>query len=242
MNTTVRTLHWMPESGPPQQLFVLLHGVGANAADMAPLATQLREAFPQCAVLALDGFDAFDAIPGGGAGRQWFSIAGITEDNRAARVAEVMPALAATVRAAQQAVGLDAQATCLVGFSQGSICALELVQHEDGIVGRVLAFAGRYARLPEHAPRLTTLHFFHGKQDEVIAVSHARAAIERLAALQGDATIDISSGAGHEIDEALLDSALMRLRSHIPRRTWAQAMGAAPARAAGEDPDDEAVH
>jgi phospholipase/carboxylesterase len=235
MNTEIRTLRWLPEQGEPQQLFLLLHGVGADADNLAPLAEVLRHEFPQSAVLAFDGFEPFDGIPGGGAGRQWFSIQGVTDANRAARVQAVLPALAATVQAAQQATGLDAQATALVGFSQGSICALALAQAHDGIAGRVLAFAGRYAELPQTAPRQTTLHFFHGADDAVIPVQHARDAMQRLAELQGDATIDIASGVGHEIDGALLQQALFRLRNHIPQRTWAAAMGAA----AGQAPDDE---
>lgn len=238
MDDTVKTLRWLPTEGAPQQLFLLLHGVGANAADLAPLAEHLRQAFPQSAVLAFDGFEAFDGIPGGGAGRQWFSIQGVSDANRAERVAAVLPALAATVRAAQQVTGVEPAGTALVGFSQGAICALELAQTHDGLAGRVLAFAGRYAALPTVAPRLTTLHFFHGADDPVIPVQHARQAIERLAALGGDATIDIASGVGHEIDQHLLDSALLRLSRHIPARTWAEAMGAA-ARRADDDEDRE---
>ena len=228
MNTTVKTLQWGPEQGAPEQLFLLLHGVGANAADMAPLAEHLRREFPQAAVLAFDGFDAFDGIPGGGVGRQWFSIQGITEANRDTRVNAVLPALADTVRAAQQATGLGPQATALVGFSQGAICALALAQAHDGLAARVLAFAGRYGVLPRHAPRHTTLHFFHGGADPVITVQHAKDAMQRLAELQADATIDIAEGAGHEINGALLQRALYRLRNHIPHRAWAQAMGAVP--------------
>ncbi|MEK8049214.1 esterase [Ideonella sp. DXS22W] len=232
------TLQWLPADGSaPQQLMVLLHGWGASAADMAPLAQVLRQQFPQCAVLAPEGFEPVD---GTGAvqmaGRQWFSLASaqggmITEAERPARVAAVLPRLAEWLRTAQAATGVGPQATALVGFSQGSICALELVQRHDGAAGRVLAFAGRYAALPDAAPRETTLHFFHGGADGVIPVTHAKAAIERLAALQGDATIDIAEGAGHEIPPALLRCALQRLTSHIPQRTWREALGAAPARA-----------
>jgi phospholipase/carboxylesterase len=239
MDDTVTTLRWLPTDGAPQQLFLLFHGVGANAADLAPLAEQLHQAFPQAAVLAFDGFEPFDGIPGGGAGRQWFSILGVSDANRAQRVAAVMPALSDLVRAAQQVTGVDPQATALVGFSQGAICALELAQTHDGLAGRVLAFAGRYATLPTLAPRMTTLHFFHGADDEVIPVQHARQAIERLAAIGGDATIDIASGVGHEIDAHLLRSALLRLTRHIPARTWAQAMGAAPGQPGADDDERE---
>jgi len=219
------TLQWLPADGPPAQLLVLLHGWGAAAADMAPLARALQRQFPQAAVLVPEGFEPVDT---GLAGRQWFSLAGISDANRAARVAAVLPRLAGWVRAAQDATGVGPQATALFGFSQGAILSLELVQQHDGLAGRVLSFAGRYATLPVAAPQQTTLHFFHGEDDAVIPAAQARQAIERLAALQGDATIDIARGVGHEIPPALVQAALHRLTHHIPHRTWAAAMGAVP--------------
>ena len=55
------TLQWLPASGRPEQLMLLLHGWGASAADMAPLALALQAAFPQAALLAPQGF-----VPGTG--------------------------------------------------------------------------------------------------------------------------------------------------------------------------------
>ena len=220
------TLQWLPAQGLPEQLMLLLHGWGANAADMAPLAMSLRQAFPQAALLAPQGFDAADEASA--TGRQWFSVAGVTEVNRQARVAAVLPRLAAWVRAAQSATGLGPAATALAGFSQGAICALELVQQEDGIAGRVLSFSGRYARLPETAPQHTTLHFFHGGADGVIPAEQARLAIAHLSGLHGDATIDIAEGLGHALPPSLVSVAIERLRSHIPHRTWMAAMGQVP--------------
>lgn len=229
MDTTpVKTLRWLPASGQPEQLMLLFHGVGANAADLAPLAEHLQREFPQAALLAFDGIEPFDGDPSGTA-RQWFSIQGVTEANRAARIDAVVPLVAALVEAAQSATGLGPQATALVGFSQGAIVSLAAVQAHDGLAGRVLAFAGRYAVLPDSAPQHTTLHFFHGGADAVIPVQHAKDAMQRLANLNGDATIDIAENAGHEINGALLNCALFRLRNHIPHRSWAAAMGAVPA-------------
>lgn len=229
------TRAWWPADGSsPQQLMLLLHGWGASPDDLAPLAQALRAAFPQSAVLAPEGFDPVDT---GLAGRQWFSLAGITEANRPLRVQPVLPRLASWVQAVQAATGVGAQATALVGFSQGAILALELAQLHDGIAGRVLAFSGRYASLPAVAPARTTLHFFHGATDTVIPAAQSRLAIERLAALQGDATIDIAHSVGHELAPVLVDCALHRLTHHIPARTWAEALGAAP-RGAGDALDD----
>jgi phospholipase/carboxylesterase len=230
-------LEWLPASGRPEQLLILLHGVGADPAGLVPLARALRHQFTQAAVLAPAGFDAFDMAP---AGRQWFSVRGVTEDNRVDRVAAGLPRLLAWIKAAQHRTGVGPAATALVGFSQGSIMALEAVAAEDGLAGRVVAFSGRYARLPGQAPALTTIHLLHGSADPVMPVALARAALEHLGRLHGDATLDIADGVGHELHPSLLDCALHRLTSHIPQRTWQAAMGGlqqggGAARAEGDD-------
>jgi len=225
-------IEWLPLQGRPEQLLLLLHGVGADGRSMAPLAQALRAEFPQAAIVAPDAPHPFDA---GGAGRQWFSVRGIDEASRVPRCAAALAPLADWVRATQQRLGVSPAATALVGFSQGAIMALELAAAEDGLAGRVLAFAGRYARLPDAAPRHTTLHLFHGGADPVMPAAHARAALEHLGALHGDATIDIAEGVGHELHPVLLQCALQRLRTHIPLRTWQAALGAVSGRPAAED-------
>lgn len=230
----------MPAQGRPEQLMVLLHGVGGRGESMVPLADRLRKEFPQAAIVSPDGFEPLDADPSGRA-RQWFSVTGITEENRPERVSAAVPALRQWISEQQQLTGVGPAATALWGFSQGAIMALALVQVHDGMAGRVLSFSGRYDRLPDVAPMETTLHFLHGSADPVISVQHARSAIERLAELQGDATIDIAEGVGHEINGDLLACALHRLRSHIPHRTWAAALGAVRGAAAREAEDGEDV-
>jgi len=241
MNTTAPTRTWLPVEGRPEQLMLLLHGVGGNAAGMSPLAERLQREFPQAAIVARDGFSPLDGEPTGTL-RQWFSVRGIDEANRVERVAAMLPTLANWVGEMQRTHDVGPAATALWGFSQGAIVSLELVQAHDGIAGRVLAFAGRYARLPQVAPKLTTLHWLHGSADMVIPATHAQAALQRLAELEGDATLDVAEGIGHEINAHLLQCALQRLRSHIPLRTWAAALGAAAdmrQRANDEDDDED---
>lgn len=223
-------IEWLPAEGRPEQLMLLLHGVGGDGAGMAPLAQALRAEFPQAAILAPDAPHPFDGGGGGPRGRQFFSIQGITEDNRADRVAMALGPLLKWVRATQQRLQMAPPTTALVGFSQGAILALEAALAADGIAGRVLAFAGRFVALPEAAPRHTTLHFFHGSADPVIPAAHTQMAMEALQALRGDATMDIAQGVGHELHPVLVQRAIFRLRNHIPARTWAEALGAAPHR------------
>jgi phospholipase/carboxylesterase len=217
-------IEWLPEQQPAPQLLILLHGVGGAGATMLPLAEALRAHFTQAAILAPDAPLPFD---GGGAGRQWFSATGIDDFNRFDRVQAALGPLRDWVQAMQQRLGVGPQATAIAGFSQGAILGLELARQADGLMGRVLAFGGRYARLPDAAPRYTTLHLLHGGDDAVIPADHARAALQHLAVLDGDATLDIAQGVGHTLHPALIHGALHRLQSHIPHRTWRAAMGAA---------------
>jgi phospholipase/carboxylesterase len=229
----------LPAQGRPEQWMVLLHGRGQDAAAMLPLARALRDAFPQAALLLPQGFDACD---GEGAPdparRQWMTGSACDEAGLADRAAAALPRLARWVRDAQQRLGAAPQATALAGFSQGALMALELASAHDGLVGRVLAFAGRYATLPPRAPQLTTLHFFHGGADDVHPAAHSRRALEHLGVLHGDATLDIAEGVGHEMHPALIDCALHRLTHHIPHRTWRAALGALPASAHAARNDD----
>lgn len=226
----IRLIQILPESGePPKQLMILLHGVGASAQDLVPLAHALRESFPAAAFVLPDGVEPFDASPAL-AGRQWFSIQGVTEEDRPARVRAALPAFVELIRACQRHFGIGEAATALIGFSQGSIMALEACAAVPGLAGRVLAFSGRYARLPETVSPLTSYHFLHGAEDGVIAASNSRAAFEHLSGLEGgDATLDIADGVGHEVHEALVDRALFRLTHHVPVRIWKEAMGATAA-------------
>jgi len=142
-----------------------------------------------------------------------------------------LPALVRWVRAQQQRLGVAPAATALGGFSQGAILSLAAVLREDGLAGRVLAFGGCFTAPPVAAPQQTTVHLFHGGADAVIPADGSRQALQWLDGLQGDATLDIAEGIGHELHPALIDCALHRLTHHIPMRTWRAALGGLPAAA-----------
>lgn len=155
-----------------------------------------------------------------------------------AAVAAALPALRDWVATQQARLGVAPQATALAGLGPGATLALALACAADGLAGRVLAFGGRFVDLPAAAPELTTLHLLHGADDALTPARHARRALTHLGALQGDATLDVAEGVAHGLHPALIDSALVRLRNHIPHRTWRAALGAVPqaARRPAADP------
>ncbi|MBL8340243.1 MAG: esterase [Rubrivivax sp.] len=228
-------VEWLPASGAPEQLILLLHGWRGDASHMLPLAQALRGAFPQAAILAPDGPSPGDGTtPQRARGRQWYAVTGLVFDDAgmklwAERVQACVPGLVHWVRAQQRRLNVGAAATALAGFSQGGIISMAAALATDGLAGRVLGFGARCLQRPLEAPQRTTFHLFHGGADEVIAAQGSRDAFRWLADLQGDATIDIAEGVGHELHPALIECALHRLTHHIPMRTWREALGAVPA-------------
>jgi phospholipase/carboxylesterase len=198
-------------------LFVLLHGGGGAALDMLDLAAVLGDAFGEAAIVIPEGFEAIHV---GKTERQWFPTFELSDDNRPQRVAAAVPALAQFIREQQQRFAILQSDTALAGFAEGATVALALSDQHDGLVGRVLAFSGRYAALPDKAPSLTTLHLLHGQRDAVVPVELAQQAYAQLTALGADATCDIASSVGHELHPALMDQAVHRLRTCVPLRHW----------------------
>ncbi|MCV2419570.1 esterase [Paucibacter sp. DJ2R-2] len=232
MSTPQRSqaLALLPDKGLPELLFLLLHGAGADAAQMRPLAQALRAQYPQAAVVSINGPEAFDQ-PSGSAqsskGQQWYSLQGASDDDHPERVAAALPGFVATVRAWAEQFDMAWERVALAGFSQGAVMALEAVQAEPQLAGRVLAFSGAYARPPAHAPDQVSLHILHGQRDPVLPYQDQVTAARRLVQLGADVTADVLPDLGHELHAELIDRAMEQLRTFVPARVWKAAMEAA---------------
>ena len=145
-----------------------------------------------------------------------------------------MPTFIDIVRYWQQQSGVGADATALIGFSQGSIMSLESVKAKPGLASRVIAFNGRFATLPTSATTQTTIHLIHGGEDRVIELSHAVAAQEALIREGGDVTLDIVDDLGHAIDDRSMQFALDRLRYTVPKHYFDEALS-------GGKPDNDDI-
>lgn len=102
---------------PAQQLLLLFHGVGDNPVAMGEIGSWFAPLFPDALVVSIGGVEP----SGPASGRQWFSVQGVTEENRRARIDAIMPVFIETVRYWQKQSGVGANATALIGFSQGRL-------------------------------------------------------------------------------------------------------------------------
>lgn len=173
------SLRLAPLSGQaPELCIAILHGVGASANAMQPVAQALAKGLPTAAVVALNGYDPFDL---GGNGRQWFSVKGITEDNRPARVEAALPRVDQAIATEEARLGLTRRKTVILGFSQGAILALHMAASSPNPPMAVIALAGRLAGPPSPAPQpRPPVLLSHGAMDAVIQVAHMDAAATAL--------------------------------------------------------------
>ena len=82
-------LELLPRDRAPEMLFILLHGYGDRPEGLLGLAGQLRETFPEAAVIIPPGF-AESVWPDG---REWYSLEGLTRENERERLSAVLPLL-----------------------------------------------------------------------------------------------------------------------------------------------------
>lgn len=186
------------------QLVLLFHGVGSSAQDLAPVAAALSKAQPKATVVSVEAPHPSQL----GRGKEWFSVVGVTEENRPQRIAQAMPLFLETIRHWQNKIGIGSQRTVLVGFSQGSIMSLESTQTAEFVAGKVIAIAGRFAQTVRLAPNGTQVHLIHGEQDGVVAPEWSIHAHQQLKTLGTNVTLDLLPGLGHGIDERALKLAV----------------------------------
>lgn len=179
-----------------RQLVILLHGVGSNGADMAALGKAWVASLPDTV------FEAPDAPFRHGGGFAWFSIDGVTEANRPQRIEAARADFDRVIAALIDHHGFadTLHQVAFVGFSQGSIMALDAVASSRWQVGRVLAYSGRLASPQPLKPSLSTkVMLIHGSADPVIPATETVQAATLLGELKMQVESVILPGLGHTI-------------------------------------------
>ncbi|ACM31265.1 alpha/beta hydrolase [Rhizobium rhizogenes] len=160
-------------------LVIMLHGVGSSGSDLAPLANTWKDSLPG-AVFASPNAPSRSSF---GSGYQWFSVAGVTEDNRSTRIIEARTAFDTTISAIIEENGFSDRLNrvVFVGFSQGTIMALDAIASGRWPVGAVVGFSGRLASpLPLQAAVSTPVLLVHGSADAVIPAAETTKAAALL--------------------------------------------------------------
>lgn len=205
----------------PDLLFLLLtdSGIAPDGPDtLAPLAAALHAQYPNAVTLNLHP-PLRDAE---GRCRWWLDDAPSLDGLNA-----TLPHLVERLRREARKLDLPWQRVALAGVGDGALLALEAVQAEAQLAGRVLAFAGGYLSRPEHAPQEVCVHLLHGLADQRFPYRHVVDAAQSLVDLGADVTADLLPHLDHGLHPALIAKAMEQLRTFIPARLWREAVVAA---------------
>ena len=184
---------------------------------MIPAAFKYQARFPSAALVVPSGFSLYQKTP---ESKQWFSTSGLTDENRMARIAEILPRIEQLVRREQTNHRVSSARTVLIGYSQGGTVALEAVKAFPELAGAVVAYSARFARLPQAGTRMDSrIHLVHGEYDSVVSRVYAERAERALSGLHVPVTLDIIQDLGHALThEAICRGSLRLLQGIYERR------------------------
>lgn len=190
-----------PRSGrAPTSLVLFLHGYGADANDLIDLGRAWAPALPETAFVSLP---APDRCPGTPQGRQWFTLQRRDQIEMQTGVGSARMALAAMIDAEARRAGVDHGAVALVGFSQGTMMALDAALTGGRRLAAVVGYSGLLA--DADAARAATagsvppILLIHGDRDEMIPVGALFGSANVLAAAGHPVEWHVSPGLGHGI-------------------------------------------
>ncbi|HVY51120.1 MAG TPA: phospholipase [Devosia sp.] len=199
--------------GAARQVMVLLHGYGADGADLIGLGAQWRDAWPDMLFVAPNAPWACARNP---AGYEWFALGDRpVEDFRREGADRVRPVIVNFLIDLWSQTGLSARDTVLCGFSQGAMMALHVGLALDRPVRGVIAFSG--ALIPPPPPwSKPPVALIHGDLDSVVPVALCDEA-ERILRAEGiEVRRHIEQSMGHGIAPDGLGFATGFLHSLMP--------------------------
>jgi phospholipase/carboxylesterase len=216
-------------SGTTKSIVIFLHGFGADGSDLIGLAPELAPTLPDTVFYSPNAPHPCEMSP---FGRQWFSLASY-DPEFLRRDAHTMPtALKALAEGARENTAslagfidealmqhqLDAGKLALVGFSQGTMMALQLgpryPQQLAGIVGFSGALLGHDTLAPEIVSR-PPITLIHGSADPVVPVQASHMAQSVLTENGFDVSLHERPGLPHGIDGEGLAIAAKFLKQHL---------------------------
>ena len=188
------------QSGKATSLVVVLHGYGADGADLLGLADSLAPHLPDTAFAAPDAPEPCR----GGYGRQWFPIPwldGSSEVAAAIGLAAATDDLNGYLDQQLAAHSLSADRLCVLGFSQGAMMAMHVVPRRHAAIAGIVAISGRLL-VPERIGEVVSkppVLLIHGDEDQVVPFTDMGTAGRTLVAAGFETFGHVMHGTGHGI-------------------------------------------
>lgn len=181
-----------------KKLVVIFHGYGANGDDLIDLAYHWSPQFPDVDFLAPNAPEKCEMNP---LGYQWFGLRDFSPFNVRSGLDRIRLTVTNYLQSLLQDHRLGIQDLVLVGFSQGSMVALDMLFALPGLNG-VLAYSGAFyppvATPPlSHRPQVMLVH---GTSDMVVPFAAMAEADRQLRLFGITPTTHAIPNLGHGID------------------------------------------
>lgn len=204
-------------AGAADSLVIFLHGYGADGNDLIGLAGPLAPHLPRTRFLAPNAPEPCPANP---AGFQWFPIPWLdgTPESAAQILAESSFRLLDRWLDEVAEAGIGPERTVIVGFSQGTMMALQVGLRRRTPLAGIVGFSGKLLKPEKLAGEIASrppVLLVHGDQDPVVPFSSLKEARAALAAAEVPVAAHVSTGTAHGIAPDGLGLALGFIRDRF---------------------------
>ncbi|WP_415183093.1 alpha/beta hydrolase [Phaeovulum sp.] len=209
-----------PKSGKTKSVVVFLHGYGADGADLLGLADPLAPHLPDTLFVAPD---APEPCSGNPFGRQWFSIPwldGSTDAEAAAGLDLAARDVNAFLDDLLEETGVTPLKMAVIGFSQGTMMALQVIPRRAKPIAGIVGFSGRLLqpeKLAAEAVSKPPVLLLHGDADPMVPFADMGLAADTLVAAGFETYAHVMKGTGHGIAPDGLSVALGFLKDCLER-------------------------
>tara|TARA_Y100000034_G_C6806917_1_gene362396 strand:- start:186 stop:833 length:648 start_codon:yes stop_codon:yes gene_type:complete len=200
---------------PPKNAVILLHGYGANGADLIELGKVFSETNPETVFIAPDAPTPCEM---GGPGFQWFSLREYTPASLKAGSQQAFPVLKELITHIKSEYDLKDKSIALMGFSQGTMMSLYAMLQMPETIATVIGYSGALAEdTVEARPAYDDfpVALVHGDADLVVPVQATVMATHILEKAGFDVTQEIITNLGHGIDNSGLEIGKKMLKMHL---------------------------
>ena len=157
-----------PAGGPAKSLVILLHGYGADGNDLIGIGRLWGRTLRETAFVAPHAPEPSRDNP---AGRQWFPLAGVDSARLRESAVAVAPVLNAFIDQELASHRLSDDRLVLVGFSQGTMMALQVAPRRAKAMAGVIGYSGLVPGpeyLAAEAVNRPPILLVHGDADPVV--------------------------------------------------------------------------
>lgn len=185
--------------GSISKMVVFLHGYGASGDDLIGINELWQDLLPPTVFIAPNAPEPCDANI---FGYQWFGLPDFSPTNMRLGLDRVRPVLLEYLQSLLNEYQLSPQDLALVGFSQGTIVALEIMFAMPNL-NCILGYSGTFFRPPPSllSSPTTKVKLIHGNLDTVVPYIFLLQSQTQLKALGIAVEIHTCHGIGHTINE-----------------------------------------